>query len=316
MSWGLRSRGVFAFLVLAVGLAACSSFPGGNSGPKGPYEQPKVLASSLSEPDNLVHDGSSLFFLGNPAPPYTVYRLPDQGGAAGQLATTDQAALAANGGKLYLAGQSEIDSLPEAGGTPAHFADTTYSVVDIAADASGVYWSESDSEGYGNVVTQTAGGTQPQDFPVQLSAPDHIALGQNNVYWVAGGEVFKSLKTGGAAQVLAQFNAESDGIAVDDSYVYWTSLDNFGTVRRVSKSGGDMKILVQGLDQPRCVAVDAQYVYFTVDGAGTVERVPKAGGTVERLAVGQNDPVAIVLGAGKVFWANIGGGTISSVSIP
>lgn len=108
----------------------------------------------------------------------------------------------------------------------------------------------------------------------------------------------------------------SDGIAVDQNYVYWTALDSRGTVRRVSKDGSDAKILVQALFSPRSVAVDAKYVYFTVQGDGLVERVPKGGGTLERLAVDQDGPVGLALGAGKVFWANFDGGTISSVSIP
>lgn len=304
-------------VVLAVGASACSSSPArSTSAPKGPYEQPKVLASGQLHPRNLIHDGSSLFFLDDDGAGYRIYQLPDQGGAAKQLATTDQSALGANNGELYLAGTGEIDSMPGSGGAPAHFADTAYNVVDIAADASGVYWSESDSEGYGNAMALAKGATQTKTIPNPGSAPAHIALGQNNVYWVTGGVVFKGPKSGDSSQTLAEFDAESDGIAVDDSYVYWTSLDNMGTVRRVSKAGGDMKVLVQGLVAPRGIAVDANYVYFTVQGDGIVERVPKDGGTLERLAVDQKGPDALALGPGKVFWADIDGGTISSVSIP
>lgn len=310
---------VAGIVALALGSSACSSSPaGGNSAPKGPFEQPKVLASGLQQPQKLIHDGSSLFFLGySGGGTYGVYRLPDQGGAAKQLATTDQGALGANSGELFVPGTGEIDSMPGSGGTPAHFADTSYSVVDIAADASGVYWSEADSEGYGNVWTLPAGDTQTRELTNATYAPDHIALGDSAVFWVVGGDVYKAPKSGGPEVKLATSPAAvSDGIAVDQNYVYWTALDNLGTVRRVSKDGSGAKILVQGLFSPRSVAVDAKYVYFTVQGDGVVERVPKDGGTLERLAIHQSGPDGLALGPGKVFWANFEGGTISSVSIP
>lgn len=317
MSSGNCSRAGVVVVGLAACLGACSSSKSnGQKTAKGPYEQPKVLASQLYQPTHLIHDDSSLFFLAGDGTPYDVYSLPDQGGTSKKLATTGVGALAENAGEIYLATSTEVDSMPASGGTPAHFADSTYNVVDIAVDASGVYWAQADSEGYGNIVVVAPDDTQPKDVTPSDYAPDHIALGNTAVYWVTGGTVFKAPKSGGAAQKLATAPASvSDGIAVDDSYVYWTALDNLGTVRRVSKSGGDAKILVQGLDTPRAVAVDAKYVYFTVEGAGLVERVPKGGGTVERLAVDQENPHALALGSGKVFWANFEGYTISSVGI-
>jgi hypothetical protein len=300
--------------------SACSSSnSAANSEPKGPYEEATVLATGLDLPTRLNRDANAVFFLARQGGiDDAIYTLPDQGGTPVVL-TTPAAALAAFEGQLYFEGADGIDIMAESGGSPTLVADSLASAVDIhvadiAVDSSGMYFAREDSEGGGQVLLFASGDTEPTKVSPLAAAPDHMALDADNVYWVAGGVVHKAPKTGGQDEWLATFNAESDGIAVDEGYVYWTSLDNYGSVRRVAKQGGDTQILVQGINHPRSVAVDATHVYFSAEGAGKIERVPKAGGAVERMAIDQDGPSSLALSDDRVFWANRNDGTIASVS--
>lgn len=314
-----RKAWAIGWLPWALLAFGCSSSDDDRTQPDGPHESPTVLATSLTDPRELVHDASSLFFLADVSGgSHAVFSLSDQGGAPAQLAPTTGRSLALANQALYWLSANGLDTMPESGGPTSLVSgevpsDYTWDVQDLTADATAVYWTEQDSGGAGRVRAFVLGSTGATELAPAKGSATLLVVDAVAVYWLATGEVHRVPKPGGQPETLATFSAAASGLAVDDEYVYWTSLDNAGSVRRVSKSGGDMTILVEGIDHPRSVAVDGTHVYFTAQGEGTVNRVAKSSGALERLAIGQAGPLALALSDDRVFWANVDDGTISSV---
>ncbi|MEK7846513.1 MAG: hypothetical protein AAB257_06075, partial [Nitrospinota bacterium] len=72
-------------------------------------------------------------------------------------------------------------------------------------------------------------------------------------------------------------------IVVDINNVYWTEYaggsENAGAVKKLPINGGDVTILVSGLNAPRGIAMDGNYIYITESGTssneGTIKKIPK-----------------------------------------
>jgi hypothetical protein len=101
------------------------------------------------------------------------------------------------------------------------------------------------------------------------------------------------------------------GIAVDDTYVYWTSGSSEGAVRRAKKEpNASVETLApKGLTPNRILLLD-DYVYWTDNGDGTetggVYRVKKAGGSApEPIAVPSNRSVGLATDGARVFFTSL-----------
>lgn len=213
----------------------------------------------------------------------------------------------------------------------------------VAVDALNVYWTDIAAEAV--YQAPRTGGTA---VPIAWgqSQPIAIAVDANNVYWVnngSGGPDGSIVRTpianpeaglpdGGAWTTLAAAQTSPQNLAVDGTYVYWTSTQTKGTVQAVSKtsSGSDTPIVIaSGQAAPYGVVVDTNpsvpdYVYWTNSNDGTVNRasVPgaEAGATspiviASGISVSVPTAMAIDPNAGYVYWANSGGGTIERVQI-
>ncbi|HEX8790716.1 MAG TPA: hypothetical protein VF765_07175 [Polyangiaceae bacterium] len=82
----------------------------------------------------------------------------------------------------------------------------------------------------------------------------------------------KAPLAGGAPTTLASDQNQPFGIAVDESYVYWTE---FGSrhVMKVPIAGGTPVTIASNRLNPAGIAVDATSVYWTNFGEGTVMRL-------------------------------------------
>lgn len=71
-----------------------------------------------------------------------------------------------------------------------------------------------------------------------LKSPATLAVSGNDVYWTefGGGNVARiNWGTPGTVTTLASMQTSPNGIALDDTYVYWTSYDTQGAVLRTTK---------------------------------------------------------------------------------
>ncbi|APR77945.1 Putative serine/threonine-protein kinase pknH [Minicystis rosea] len=114
-------------------------------------------------------------------------------------------------------------------------------------------------------------------------------------------------------------DAKPFGIAVDDTYVYWTlTVDGVAwgcqpqatasQVMRAKKSDGSGATSILDANSAAYVAADDTHVYvteFVVNGG--IARIPRDGGAADLSIVDQACPNAITAHAGSVVWANYGG---------
>ena len=97
---------------------------------------------------------------------------------------------------------------------------------------------------------------------------------------------------------------QTHGIAVDATYVYWTSNTNPGAVLRVRKSApGTLETLASSQDRPTGIAVTNSYVYWvTSDAVPRVHRRVLSLAAPEETAGARGRPQRVAVGAGRVFY--------------
>ncbi|HYS55187.1 MAG TPA: DUF5050 domain-containing protein [Thermoanaerobaculia bacterium] len=152
-----------------------------------------------------------------------------------------------------------IYSVSKNGGTPKLLATKLAAPIDLALDATSVYWA--------NLGTLMG---------------DDIA---------ADGSIERILKNGTGRQVLADKLSTPSSIALDDADVYFSEV-GLGTgnpsagLRRVSKSGGAVAKLIDDFPLLTVASSGTDVIYSGLRKNAGVFRVPKAGGTPQLLADG------------------------------
>ena len=135
-------------------------------------------------------------------------------------------------------------------GTPTPIAFTDGAAVNLAADATHVYWT----------------------VPGTLGSADGKVM---RARWRGGGD--------SATQQIAGGEDYPYALAVEGADVYWTTWGK-GTIRRVPAAGGEVQTLAQGEPQPNAISVDASHVYWLSAGTrgasfadGALRRVARSG---------------------------------------
>jgi hypothetical protein len=112
-----------------------------------------------------------------------------------------------------------------------------------------------------------------------------------------------------------------EGIAVDDTYIYYTNgYGSYDSVERVPAAGGPLVTLASARNYARGIAVDQNNVYWAEELTnGLILQVPVGGGSVTTLASGQSMPSQIALDPTDVYWTTWDAansiGTVSRVAI-
>lgn len=235
--------------------------------------------------------------------------------------------------------------------------------VAIAADTVNVYWADN---GAGTINQAPKGGGTVITIASNQSQPIAIKVDANNIYWinngtgVADGAIMSapiwssdggspvvdagtlddsgadagdggSPEAGTNITTLASGQTLPQGLAVDGTYVYWTSNLNPGPVQAVPKSstGGGVPITIaDSQPTPYGIVVDGntvtgnRYVYWTNRADDSVFRAPVpagsgSGGPPMQIASGQNVPQAMDIDPTStyVYWANTGNGQIMRVQV-
>ncbi len=98
--------------------------------------------------------------------------------------------------------------------------------------------------------------------------------------------------------------ASCASIAVDDTYVYWTSSAPLGVYRIPRLGGGGVQLTDTGVDHPRGIRVDATNVYWVNDAVdGSVMKMPKAGGSPVKILDGIEYPHGLAIDATNAYVA-------------
>jgi hypothetical protein len=145
------------------------------------------------------------------------------------LGTGGTRGLAVDDTRVYWGSEAQpaVFSMPKTGGGLTLL--TNASPWNIAIDADRIYWGNNANSGTGVWAMPKQGGTPTL---VASSAPLGtltITIDDTSVYWVTGGAVHRTPKSGGADTVLATGQGDVRSIVVDASGVYWANLD-YGTV--------------------------------------------------------------------------------------
>ncbi len=93
----------------------------------------------------------------------------------------------------------------------------------------------------------------------------------------------------------------------DSTYAYFTqSLDEFeGTINKVPLAGGEIEVLVGGLNNPIDIVSDSKNIYWIEKSInGSLKQMPLLGGTPTILASSLNEPVSLVVYEGFVYWSD------------
>jgi hypothetical protein len=201
------------------------------------------------------------------------------------------------------------------GGVLTTLASNRESPGNVVLDSDNIYWIESTL----TLLRMPLSGGSPAT--VGSGSIEDIAVDDSNIYWPDGADVNGAImsipKGGGVPATVASGQLNPFGVAIDDSYVYWTNLEGGNNVMRVSKSGGTPSTLESGLGGALGIAVDSMHVYW-VDQAngGSLLYMPLDGGVVETIVSGQ-DPerngIAFALDTLNVYLANFGSGASDGV---
>lgn len=176
----------------------------------------------------------------------------------------------------------------------------------LAQDEERVYWTSLGSAGVTSVLKD---GGALATMPPGDDDGWAIAIDGDRIYWSGTGQIVSAPKSGGDAEVLAQFDATD--IAVDEEYLYFTDSDS---IRRVPKAGG----LPEGLSQnesPANVALDKDHVYWGSAGAGgsgAVRKIAKpangSGSVADVVDIWPDEtPSVVAVDETCIYWLNLDG---------
>jgi hypothetical protein len=171
----------------------------------------------------------------------------------------------------WTAADGTVMKAPVAGGAATQLAKAR-STYGIAVARTSVYFSDPLSR---QIVRVPIDGGAPTLVAQAPDGPGTLVTDASNVYFTNGDDVVQASLDGRAQQtIVTGLAAQSFGIAVDDSSVYFTSSSR-GIVAEVPIGGGAVTTLACNLRQPWGVAVNGRSVYWVDPVAGAVMAVPK-----------------------------------------
>lgn len=148
---------------------------------------------------------------------------------------------------------------------------------------------------------------------------DEVKVDQNFAFIRAQDGVFRTPLGGGGAELKPlriDGYANINGFALDDAYIYSTSVSS-GKILRMGKDGSGSKDLVIGRRPLGPLAADGTSIFWLEAAApdsGTgaaVVRTDLQGGDVSFVVQGLTAPMAMVVNGAYVYWADGVSGTIS-----
>jgi hypothetical protein len=239
------------------------------------FDSDPKLVVSASASSSVAVDDTRVYWIDNT----TISAVAKTGGTPIALVSglTGGSALAVDATSAYWTSQGEVAKVALAGGTPTQLAPlgTPYPF-DLAIDASAVYWMDP-----GNSMVNQAGldGSSPMSL-AKLTGSGGIAVDAHAIYWAVCTGLSDSgvvaLTRGTTALTTLATGARCPlGVALDDTFVYWTDYA-VGTVNKTPIAGGTTEIVASNQPGAAAIAVDATALYWTnVDGGTVMMRTRK-----------------------------------------
>ncbi|HZU85424.1 MAG TPA: hypothetical protein VE987_20980 [Polyangiaceae bacterium] len=179
-----------------------------------------------------------------------------------------------------------------------------------------------------------AGACQPVMLATGLGGVQHMAIDADNLYvtrWNGSDETDGSIiqipKNGGLSNRLTQWQVNPDGIAVDDTYVYWANFGpasgGAGSVAKVVKSGGTATVVAAGQSSNGhgsfVVAVDGTSIYWGNYFQVMICPLSGCSGAGSDASAGQELSTAggvsaIAAAGGVVYWTEGDGAQVSMIA--
>ncbi|HEY1554053.1 MAG TPA: hypothetical protein VGF94_04420 [Kofleriaceae bacterium] len=253
----------------------------------------------------IVVRGDTVYWADGNFPQGSIASVPAAGGATTTIATaTEPLGVAVDATNIYWStfGSSDhpvgtVVKQRLAGGDAVVLASGLSTVGPIAVDEANVYWSDD----FGAVASvPIAGGAVHQLAPAQYTlppatildgAPAAIAVSDGRVYWTStplDGTSPSTIRSvdigGGTATTIATLATRPLGLAVDDTFVYWSEVGpitpdgglgvpptvNQGTISRVANDGSDaVQIVSNGATYPVGPVVEDNALYYSTGSAAT-----------------------------------------------
>jgi hypothetical protein len=245
---------------------------------------PTVIASNQASPARLAVDSSNICFTN--FDDGTVARCPLTGcGAAPTVLATGQTqpmGITFFGSSVYWVdsagnGDNAVRTCPSAG---CGSSPTTLTTV---AGSGGLRTVVTDGTSLyfttagGSVYASPLSGGAARPLATNQNAPYFIALHGADLYWTNSGA------SGGVATCATSSCSPKSiasapgafGLAIDDSAIYWTTSSGYIMSCPLSGCGPGPRVLASGQASPFGIALDATAVYWTNTADGTVRKLAK-----------------------------------------
>jgi hypothetical protein len=183
---------------------------------------------------------------------------------------------------------------------------------EILSDGIYAYWQRLDDSTLQR--TWVGGGAQLDSIASGGAMTVRQSLIQDEwwLYWADLDGIHRVAKwTPGSVFDIVPGVSPNAGLAVDETYVYWTEGGpGTGSIKRHPKDGGGVTGIVAnaGLSQPRYIAVDGTHLYWAETGA-RIRKKPKAGGAISTISEADvsYEPRSLAIDETRVFWTDSAG---------
>lgn len=272
----------------------------------------ETLATGLA-PTRLSADGDVVFVADAKA---GVLRL--DGGAPITIAQpgSPPELLALDSTRVYWTAGGELGSAPKSGGPTVVLASSTSAFTGLAIDAKDAWFSRAD----GVIGRVPLAGGSSETVVSGEEQPKSIAVDDAYVYWIAGGAVMRSPKTGGApgawvAPGELKYGAAPVELLSSQGNLYIRAHGTAGDLTSVRDPSGK-EIDSDGAVSVPAFAIDPAGSLFLTYGNPATPASPIAGGPPNGLGrplktPGQRDVVALATSEKWMVWAN--GGAVGAV---
>lgn len=242
---------------------------------------PKIGGSVQTLLTNVSHDhirveSSHVYLVQGIDSPKAIYRFPKNGPYAQSMITDNQLAnrFAVDDVHVYFtnASHEHIYRVPKAGGTPVSIVAGQDLPVPITLTQSEVLWGLYQE---GEIRSMPKSGGAVTTLATGTGMVGWLGTDQDYLYWAGLQGIERVLLEGGGRELITA--TEAHVAAVYNAYVYFVDGPG-GSVRAVSKGGGEVKTYSAGLDYVLALAVDEDFLYFADSFGpddGSIMRVPK-----------------------------------------